>query len=520
KIAAPFLPMFEKTKDFAGTGYYFFDLNAKANYRFSQKDRVFISGYYGRDVFTYDNAESDFKVTIPWGNATTSVRWNHLFNDKLFLNTTGIFSDYQFEFGAEQDDFEFILFSGIRDYNAKLDFTWLPSVRHDVRFGTNYTYHIFTPSSVSARIGETHFDSGEIIRQRAHNAAVYLNDEFDLTERITISAGLRATLFEQVGPFDRYEKDQFNQTVDTVHYKAFEKVALYKNIEPRASLRYSINDRSSLKAAYTQNFQYIHLATISSASLPTDLWVPSSDIVRPQFGTQYSAGYFRNFAEDMFETSVEIYYKKLENQIDYADGTTPADNVGDNADNYFVFGSGESYGTELFLKKAKGDLTGWIGYTLSKTNRLFPDINNGVEYPAKYDRRHDLSVLMTYRFKKKWTFSAVFIYATGNATTLPVARYIIEGRIVNEYGERNSYRMAPYHRLDISATYQNHEKQKNKKYKTYWNFSIFNVYNRANPYFIYFDNEGDFQTGNFQTYAKQVSLFPILPSVTLNIKFL
>ncbi|MBI4645311.1 MAG: TonB-dependent receptor [Bacteroidia bacterium] len=519
-IVKPFLPYFKKTKEYAGTGYHFYDINAKANYRFSDKDRVFISGYYGRDVFSFNSKTADFKVDIPWGNATASARWNHLFNEKLFMNATAVFSDYRFEFGAEQDEFEFILFSGIRDYNLKLDFYYHPTIRHNIKAGAIYIYHIFTPTSVTARIGETQLISSDIIEQLANDVAVYINDEFDVNEKLNISAGLRGTMFQQIGPFDRYIKNQFNMTIDTLHYKSWENVALYKHIEPRASIRYAMNRNTSLKASYAQNYQYVHLATISSASIPADIWVPSSDIVKPQFSTQYSLGYFQNFMKDMFETSVEVYYKDMKNQIEYKDGATPADNVGDNADNYFTFGKGTSYGVELFLKKQTGDITGWIGYTLSKTSRLFDEINYGIEYPAKYDRRHDLSMIVTYNYKENWTFSAVFIYATGNCTTLPIGRYLIDGRIVNEYGERNSFRMMPYHRLDLSVSYQNRERLANKKIKTSWNFSVYNVYNRANPYFIYFDNEGDILSGNMQTKAKLVSLFPILPSITLNIKFL
>jgi len=520
-LIKPFLPKFERTKDFAGTGYYFYDINAKANYRFSDKDRIYLSAYLGKDVFTYKTPDDDFTVSIPWGNITSSFRWNHLFGDKLFMNFTTVYSKYDFEMKMEQNDFEFGLYSSIEDYTGKFDFTYIPTIRHKVRFGVSYIYHIFEPSSVSGRLGQTSYDSKGVVRQYANDCAIYLNDEFDLTERWSVNYGLRGTYFQQVGPFERYVKAEFGRTIDTVFYDPWETVADYKHIEPRISSRYILNKSSSLKASFTKNYQYIHLATLSSGSMPTDLWIPSSEKVKPQEGYQYSAGYFKNLKENMYETSVEVYYKTFINQIEYKNGYTPADNVGDNSDNYFVFGEGDAYGIELFLKKNKGPLTGWIGYTLSKTTRYFDDIDFGEPFPAKYDRRHDLSITTNYKYNEKWTFAVVFVYATGNAITLPVARYIIDGRIVNEYGARNSFRMPDYHRLDLSVTYQNHKKQKelNKRYRTSWNLSVYNVYNRKNPYFIYFDNDGDIQSGTLTTTAKQVSLFPILPSISLNIDF-
>lgn len=514
-------PFIKDDSPFKGSGYYFYDLNTKLNWRINQNNTVFLSGYFGRDVFTYNDAKSDFKVTIPWGNATTSLRWNHLISPKIFVNTTLVFSDYKFSFGAEQDGFEFKLFSGIRDYNAKLDFSWLPNDKHYVRFGANYTYHIFTPNNVSAKSGETVFDLGGLKHEYAHEAAIYINDDWDITNRLRVSAGLRYSYFMMVGPFDRYVQDVTGRVIDTISYGKLKKVKDYGGLEPRISLRYILDEQSSVKASFTQNYQYVHLATLSPISLPTDIWVPCSDVVKPQLGWQYAVGYFRNFRDNMFETSVELYYKKMLNQVEFAPGALPEDNVNNNTDNNFVFGTGESYGAEFFFKKRVGKLNGWIGYTLSWTYRTFPDIDNGKAFPARYDRRHDISVVVVYDLSEHWTFGTVFVYGTGNAITLPVSRYIIEGQIVSDYGPRNSFRMAPYHRLDISATYTCKPKKLFHRlpYQSNWNFSVYNVYNRHNPYFIFFDNEGSIQEGNLKVVAKQVSLFPILPSITWNFSF-
>lgn len=515
-LAEPFIP---KTSNFKGSGYFFYDLNTKVNYRINDKNRLFLSGYFGRDVFSYNNTNNGFGVQVPWGNSTLSTRWNHLFSKKLFINATAIYSDFKFEFLGTQSDFEFKLFSGIRDWTGKVDFSYFPSPRHRVKFGLQYINHTFTPSNFTAAEGDDAiFDLGETIKYHAHDAAVYVQDEFDITDELRVNAGLRLSGFQHVGPFNRFTPNQAGTGRDTTSYRTGEPVATYSGLEPRLSVRYKLSGQSSLKAAFTRNLQYIHLASLSTVSLPTDIWVPSSDVVKPQIGVQYSLGYFRNFLKDKYESSVEVYYKEMQNQIEYAEGALPEQNFIDNPDNQFTFGSGTSYGLELFLKRRVGKINGWIGYTWSKTTRTFPEINNGNPFPARFDRRHDLSVVGVYEFNQRWTFAATFVYATGNAITLPVSRYSIEGRIINDYGPRNSFRMRPYHRADISATLKP-KPEKKRNYESCWVFAIYNLYSRANPYFIYFDNEGDLSDGTLEITARQVSLFPILPSVAWNFSF-
>ncbi len=524
-------PFIDKNSAAFGNSYYFYDLNAKINYKISDKDRLFISGYFGRDAFRFKSKSTGFTARIPWGNATGSLRWNHLFNDKLFLNTSLIFSDYQFSFSAGQENLEFKLYSGIRDISGKTDFSWFPSLTHQVKFGAQYTFHQFTPSTVEARSGDTEFDLGEKVILYSHEGALYIQDDWDITTKISLGIGARMTYFNQVGPFTRYLQNENFENIDTITYGRGESVQRYNHIEPRLSFRYSINSKSSLKGSYTRNFQYVHVASLSSASLPTDVWVPSSSRVRPQIGDQYALGYFRNFKDNLWETSVEAYYKTMQNQVEYREGAQPDDDVKNNQDNNFVFGKGWSYGAEFFVKKTRGRINGWIGYTLAWTERKFPDLNKGMVFPAKYDRRHDVSIALTYELNERWTFGAVWIYATGNALTLPQSRLFLNGpvdvgqlitgngslpQIYYDYGDRNSYRQPAYHRLDLSATYQC---RKRKNWEASWNFSIFNVYNRYNPYFIYFDDYIDESSGQFKLQAKQVSLFPIIPSVTYNFKF-
>ena len=519
-LSQPFLnredPETGEPNAFAGSGYYFYDLTTKINYRISDKDRLYLSGYFGRDVFSFANSDNGFAIEIPWGNATGSLRWNHLFNDKLFMNTSVIFSDYRFEFNLAQSDFEFKIFSGINDWNTKVDFLYQPNQRHTIKFGTNYTYHIFTPGNATGRSGDVEFAPDEIFRQYSNEGALYFSDDFELSDEIKINAGIRYSSFQHRGDINILKYIQNDLTFNSDNYR---------NIEPRFSLRYKLNTTSSLKTSYTENYQYIHLASTSSVSLPTDLWVPSSTVIKPKFSRQYAIGYFKNFKDNMYETSLETYYKEMTNLIEYREGFLPEDNTNQSSDNSFTFGEGDSYGIELLLKKNQGKTTGWIGYTLSKTTRYFDEVNNGISFPAKYDRRHDLSITATHKLSKSWVLSGVFVYATGNAITLPTERYVIGGDVYTQFTSRNGYRMDPYHRMDIGATYT--PSKKKKKFKSTWNFSIYNVYSRKNPYFIYFALEGleedgenqNIQNGNVEPKAYQVSIFPILPSVTWNFNF-
>jgi len=506
-------PFISKSSPFYGSRYYFYDLNAKVNYKFSDKDHLYLSGYFGRDVFTFKN--QDIKLDIPWGNATTTLRWNHLFTNKLFMNASAIYNDYNFALDASQQFFDIKLVSGIKDFNGKFDFDFFPSVKHHIQYGFDYTYHIFQPQSISGKSDTVEFNS-TVVKKYAHEFGLYAQDQWDITKKIQLNFGLRFSFFDEVGPGTRYIYDLFTgQKIDSVKYKTGESIKTYSGLEPRLLVRYSINDVSSIKASFTINNQYVHLVAENGTTLPTDIWVPSSYVVKPQIADQYSLGYFRNFMSNMFETSVEVYYKQLYNQIEYKEGYTPMPN--EDLEQNFVFGTGDSYGIELYVNKKYGNLSGWIGYTLSYTNRHFPDLNNGQTFPYRYDRRHNLSVVGTYQLTEHWSFGAEFVYQTGIAYTLPVSKYFIEGSLITEYGPVNSYRLASYNRLDISATY---EGKKNKKFQSGWSFSIYNVYNRKNPFFIYNAYDGVFlQDPTVTIQAKQVSLFPIIPSVTWNFKF-
>lgn len=509
-------PFISKESRFYGSGYYFYDLNAKANYIFSDKNKLFVSGYFGRDVFTFNNKELSFNATIPWGNSTGTVRWNHVFSPKLFSNTTLVYNDYKFSFGAAQETFEVKLSSGIKDINAKMDFDYYPSGRHKVRFGGLLTHHQFTPNVVSGRQDSVVFKPNNEGVKYALESALYIQDDWDAGAKLKINYGVRWSSFTQIGPYTKFVKDANQNKLDSTVYRHFQPIQTYAGIEPRLTLRYAVNTSTSLKAAVTRNLQFIHLVSNAGTTLPTDLWVPSTFRVKPQISWQYAGGVFKNFHDNMFETSVELYYKRMQNQIEYREGYTGRELR--DPEESFVFGRGWSYGSELFINKVQGKLTGWIGYTLSWTWRQFPYLNKGEKFPAKYDRRHDLSVVGTYELNKKWKFGSVFVYATGNATSLPEQFYIINGVLTQEYSAINQYRLRAYHRLDLSATYTPLPKKK-RRIQSWWVFSVYNTYSRSNPYFIYFNQQGNPYAGTLKIEARQVSLFPILPTVTWNFRF-
>lgn len=519
-LTKPFLKRFQDGK-YSGNGYYFYDINAKINYQFSDKDRLYLSGYFGRDVFKFKDPNGDFSADIPWGNSTATLRWNHLFNQKLFSNLTAIFNDYNFAATSGFKNVTFKLSSGIRDFGANYDLDYFPNAKHNIKVGAIYTFHIFSPYNAQGTAGAADFSTNTNNKKYAHESAIYALDDWEISSRWKINFGLRASLFNDVGPQQKILYHDNGQPYDTLTYKAWQNIATYWGIEPRISARFKVDEFSSIKGGVTLNNQYIHLVSSSTTTLPTDLWVPSTKLVKPQLSLQYSLGYFRNFLNNMFETSVEVYYKQMFHQIEFGESSSVKFNQ--DIEDQFTFGKGYSYGAEFLFKKAIGKLNGWVGYTISQTRRVFPDINGGKSFPAKYDRTHDLSVVVQYEYQRKsipkprvkWKFSAVFVYGTGQATTLPIGRYFINGQIINQYGDRNSYRMAPYHRLDLGATMV----LIRKKHYSDITISVYNVYNRMNPYFIYYNITGTTGSGDTKVEAKQASLFPILPSITWNFKF-
>ncbi len=497
------------------TGYYFYDLNLKANYKFNNNNRLYLSGYMGIDKFKFQNERGSFKADIPWGNKTASLRWNHLFSDRLFANTTLVYNSYNFASNFTQNNFAIKIASGIRDYNFKTDLDYYSSGNHHFKGGLAYTYHKFTPNQISGNIDTIALTPNNAFVKYAHETGIYVLDDFEPLKWLKINAGLRYSWFQQVGPYTGYKRTPTGTIIDSTVYGSGKPVSDYGGWEPRLNMRFQVNDASSIKTSISRTYQYLHLVSNNGTTLPTDVWVPSTFTVKPQLAWQYSAGYFRNFLDDKLETSVEVYYKRMENQVQYKDGYVP--NTIEDPELSYVFGTGTAYGAEFFINKTQGKFTGWLGYTLSWTYQKFPDLNGGESFPAKYDRRHDISLVGSYAFNKKWTVSGVFVYGSGNSITLPTAYYIVENQVVQYYSKINAYRIPAYHRLDLSATYTPQHKTP-RKWQGSWAFSIYNVYNRANPYFLYVDTEGSIDKG-VKVKAYQVSILPIIPSITYNFKF-
>jgi hypothetical protein len=491
---------------------WFFDINAKMNFTLGEKDRLFISSYFGRDRFSFSSGgSSGLTFELPYGNATTSVRWNHQFNGKVFMNNTFVFNDYVSRIKAGFGNNSFELNSGIRDFGLKGAVEFFPKITNKFKAGYEYTFHQFTPNVFEAQLEDVSFSS-DIDKKFGHEFALFVQDEVDVTSWLKVNIGLRGSMYASVGPNERVYFEG-TQPVDTVRKGPFQSYATYFGAEPRFNARFKINDETSVKMGANLNYQYIHSVSQSTTTLPTDLWVSSTDIVKPEIGAQVSLGVFRNFNNNMYETSIEGYYKKMWNQVEY--GNNPVVSANEEIEDQFVFGEGEAYGAEFYVGKKKGDFTGWIGYTLAWTTRSFPDIDDGKKFFNRYDRRHDLSVVLMYNISERWNLNATFVYGSGQTTTPVVNRYLIAGDIVNEYGERNSLRLPAYHRLDIGASYI--LKDNDRRYSDL-NFSVYNLYSRQNPYFV-FDDVNFSSDGDVSINARQVALFPVLPTVTWNFKY-
>jgi hypothetical protein len=480
---------------------YFYDLNAKLNYKLNDNNRIFLSGYFGKDVTRFGSS-----MGMDWGNTTGTIRWNHLFSSKLFSNTTFIYSNYDYSFKAG-DNVE--MGSGIEDLGFKQDFSWFLNPENTIKFGLNTTHHSFNPGVLTFE----NEDSQEIVleKKQALESAVYISNSQKIGRRLSAEYGLRLSMFNQIGPGWANTFNDNNEKTDSVFYEKGKLMQSYFEYEPRISFSYLLNETSSVKASYNRMAQYLHLLSNSTSGQPTDTWMPSSTNLKPQVVNQYSLGYFKNFDDNKFEFSVEGYFKTMDNVADYEDGTDIL--LNENIEAYILSGIGRSYGLELFFKKKYGKFTGWISYTLSRTERKIDGINHDNWYPAKYDKPHDLSVVGIYQLNKRLSISATWIYYTGNAVTFPSGKYEYEGNQIPYYTERNGYRMPNYHRLDLNLHLDGKAK---KRFQSSWDFSIYNAYNRYNAYSITFQES---ETVPGATEAVKLSLFGIVPSISWNFKF-
>ncbi len=505
---------------------YFYDLNTKLNYKLNKNNSLYLSGYFGRDVFDINQS-----FTNTYGNSTLNVRWNHLYSDKLFSNLSLIYSDYYY--GLNIDLVGFNWDSGIKNYNLKYDFKYYLSNKIKLNYGADAIYYDFNPGTINPSSPSSGINFKQLEKKYAFEPSLYLDVEQKLSEKINMEYGLRYSMFSRLGNstkniyannqpvvFDNELKIYEKATpIGTEYYGANKVMASYNNFEPRFSIAYELNENRSIKASYNRMVQYLQLVSNTASPTPLDVWTPSDSYIKPQLADQFAVGYFANFKEDKYSIEVESYYKKIKNRMDYIDGANLIANEA--IEQVILNGEMRSYGLELMLRKNTGKLSGWISYTLSRSEQRTPGrtaeetgINNGNWYKSAYDKTHNLAVTSSYKLNKKWNFGANFVLQTGQPVTYPNGQYTYLGITVPSYGTRNANNLPLYHHLDISATLTPKHNEK-KKWKGEWVFSIYNVYARKNAASISFRQNQD--TGLNE--AMKLSIFGIVPAVSYNFKF-
>ncbi len=516
KVVKPFIT--NLSDNMAGlyqdAAYSFYDLNAKIISQVTDRDRISLSFYHGRDYFSMKDKQMNYNNKLFWGNHFGILNWNHLFRRDWYAITSAYYTSYHFTFDVNQKNNILGVISGIEDLGLKSRIVKNKN-RQRIRFGFDYQRHIFRPNNIKAVINNTSINNTANQKIYSLEGSLFFAVESDITSRLRIDAGLRLTGFAHLGPFDQYLKNAVGEIDDTLHHGKNEWIRTYFFPEPRFSCRYMLDENSSVKFSFLYNNQYLHMASASSVTFPADIWLPSSLYLKPQRGFQTTLGYYRDFHEGSYSAYAECYYKEAYNQIELLKGI-----LNDFSDNLFeqsiVFGMGRSYGSELFLKKNTGPVTGWVGYSLSRHTRKFDAIEQGKIYPANYDRRHDVKLAVMARINARWTLSALFVYATGNALTVPDEKYLIDGNILSHFSRVNSFRMPAYHRLDIAAT---RSLRKRGRFESELILSVFNVYNRPNPFYIYYAVTGNVAQYNLTVEARQICVFPVLPSVSWSFKF-
>lgn len=491
---------------------YFYDLNLKANYHLNDRNSVFLSGYFGEDRLGYSDL-----FRFGWGNATATLRWNHILHNRLFSNTTFVYSDYDYQVDVLSENVDFVIASSIRNINLKQDFVHYTGPGSSLNFGADLRFHEIQPTQIDAD-ESTAINNMPIEKRRGSEMAAYLAHEWNPTPSLSLNYGLRVTNFFLFGPGNFYDYGGLagrgladDLLPPAKFYKSGELVKYYLAFEPRISGNFRIDPNSSLKSSYHRTSQMIHQLSNTTSSLPTDAWVLSSNNIRPQIADQFSIGYYRNFSNNRYEASVEAYYKDMKNQIDYRDAADLQANT--HLESELVYGKGRAYGLEWYLKKNSGKWNGWVSYTVSKSERHFEQIDGGAWFNARQDRTHDLSAVLIYELGQNWSLSGTFVFATGNAVSLPSGKYEVRGETFYYYTERNGYRMPDYHRLDLSATY---DRPSGKHFSSSWSFGIYNAYNHRNAYIIDF-RQNELQPQ--QTDIYRIALFGAIPAVTWNFKF-
>ncbi len=487
---------------------YFYDLNAKANVQLGENDRLFISGYFGRDVLKLNE-----NTGINWGNGTGTLRWNHQWSEKLISNSSFIYSNYDYNIDLSLGGSGFNIYSRIRDFNLKHEFEYFANPENALTFGFNAIHHSIVPGVITVNGDDIGIIPTEWSHQNSIEGGLFVSHRTELNDQLKLEYGLRLSTFSILGGTNQFVLDSARKVVDTLFTSSGEILKTFAYLEPRINLSYILNDENSLKASFVRNSQGLHLLSTSTTGSPTDRWMSSNNNISPQLSDQWSIGYFRNFslsngdAADYYELSLEAYYKALYNQVDYKDNAEI--NATESPETEILIGEGRAYGAELMLKKKSGALSGWISYTLARSERQIPGVNANAWYPFKYDRTHDLAIVLMYRLNNSWNLSANFIYNSGNAVTLPAGKYTVNNSVIFYYTERNGYRMPAYHRLDLGANWT-------LSARSEINFSLYNAYGRENAYTIDFRKS---ESDPNRTEAVQTALFRWVPSISYSFKF-
>lgn len=502
-----FLPL-SSNKALQNNRLYFYDLNAKINYRINDNNQIFLSGYFGRDVFKNTFAGMN------WGNETATFRWNHLFSKKLFLNLSLVYSNYRYNLGTPTgNNNSFDWYSGLRDVGLKGDFSHYLNTSNTLKYGASVTYHMFDPGRAMGTGNESFVIEVAVPRNYALETGIYAGNEQKVGSHLTLKYGLRFSMFQNIGPGTVFHYDSSYKAVDSTVYSTGTIYNTYTGIEPRVGLLYDFNSKHSLKASYARTYQYLQLAQNSTIGTPLDIWFASSPNVKPQIADQVALGYFRNFRRNTIETSVEAYYKWMQHVIDFRDYANLI--LNNKLEGEIRTGKAWSYGVEFLVRLNEDRINGWVSYTWSRTFRQINGINGNDPYPAPYDKPNNISVVLNYVISKRFTVSANWVYATGAPVTFPTGRAEIGGKIIPIYSDRNQYRYEDYHRLDLSVIFYS-KKKPGRRFDWDLNLSIYNAYNRHNTWSINFTQD---KTNPDITYAEKVYLFGIIPSVTFNFHF-
>ena len=509
-----FFPLFKKRELLQESKAYFYDFNSKINYKINKRNRIFLSGYFGRDVFSFgDEFEMDY------GNKTVTFRYNSMFSDKIFSNFTFIYSDFTYSLGPPTGDYAFKWTSHVIDYSFKNDYTWYVNPNNTIRFGVSSINHHFKPGTIVPLNDSAMFNTFVLPGSQSFEHGIFIQNKQKLFDWISINYGFRLSIFQNYGESTYYIYDKTNpqeySISDSLVYKDKDFFHEYYGPEPRFGIRFKLNEKNAIKASYNHTYQYMHLASNTQSPTPLDIWFPSSPNVKPQIADQWAIGYFRNIFDNKIESSIEVYYKKMNNVIDFRDHAQLFLNK--YLERELRIGEAYSYGTEILIKKEIGKLTGWFSYTYARVYRKIPEINDGKEYQAPYDKPNDIAIVLSYDMFEWLNVSGNWVYSTGAPRTMPTGRYNYQGMVVPVYSARNSVRLPDYHRLDLSVTYYfGHFAKKKRKYEHNINISVYNVYDKHNTYSISFKQEDD--NPNI-TYAEKMYLFRIFPSITYNFNF-